>query len=225
MHPLYRRSLVQGVFGLAFFVALIFGPAGTFSYWQGWVFLAVFCASTSAFTIYLAIYDKPLLERRLKAGPRHERERSQKIIVSLVMIAFFAFLVLPALDYRYGFSRVEAWVSIAGDAIIIGSFLAIFWVVRTNSWAASNIRVEAGQQVVDTGPYAYVRHPMYAAAVGLFVGMPLALGSWWSITLLVLFVPVLLWRLLDEERILARDLAGYAEYMRRVKYRLVPLVW
>jgi len=225
MHPLYRSALLQGVFGLTFFVALIFGAAGTFSYWQGWGFLAVFGASTSAFTIYLAIYDKPLLERRLKAGPWHERERSQKFIVSLVLIAFIALIVLPVLDYRHGLSRVPAWVSIAGDATIVCSFLAIFWVVRTNSWAASNIRVEAGQKVVDTGPYAYVRHPMYAAAVWLFVGMPLALGSWWSIALLGLLLPVLLWRLLDEERILARDLAGYAQYMRRVRYRLVPLVW
>ena len=120
---------------------------------------------------------------------------------------------------------MPAWVSIAGNAIIILSFLGIFWVVRTNTWAASNVRVEAGQQVVDTGPYAHVRHPMYAAAIWLFVGIPLALGSWWTIALVVPFVPVLLWRLLNEEKILARDLSGYSEYMRRVKYRLVPRMW
>jgi protein-S-isoprenylcysteine O-methyltransferase Ste14 len=225
VNPLYRQSIIQGVFGLAFFVALIFGTAGTWHYWQGWVFLAVFAASTSGFTVYLAIYDKPLLERRLKAGPWHEQERSQQIIVSLVFIAFFAFLILPVVDYRHGLSRVPAGVSIVGNAIIILSFLAIFWVVKTNTWAASNVRVEAGQQVVDTGPYAYVRHPMYAAAIWLFVGIPLALGSWWTLVLVIPFVPVLLWRLLNEERILTRDLPGYSEYMRRVKYRLVPHVW
>src|SRR5262249_45348890 len=185
----------------------------------------VFAISTTAFTIYLAIYDRPLLERRMKAGPQHERERSQKIVVSLIMVAFFAFIVLPILDHRYRLSAVPAWVSIVGDAIIAFSFLAIFWVIRTNSWAASNIRVEAGQKVVDTGPYAYVRHPMYAGAVWLFVGIPLALGSWWSIGLLIPFSAVLLWRLLDEERILARDLPGYAEYMQGVKHRLIPYVW
>jgi len=225
MNPLYRRAVVQSAFGLVFFIAVIFWSAGTWRYWQGWTFLGVFAVSTWAFTIYLAIYDKPLLARRMKAGPWHEQERAQRVIVSLVFVAFFAFIVLPILDYRRGLSRVPAWVSVVGDAIIIASFLGIFWVVRTNSWAASNIRVEAQQKVVDTGPYAYVRHPMYAAAAWLFVGMPLALGSWWSIALLILVMPVLLWRLLDEERILARDLPGYTAYMQRVKYRLVPRVW
>ena len=122
------------------------------------------------------------------------------------------------------FRRIR-WQAMVPNAIIVLSFLMIFWVIRTNSWAASNIRVEADQKVIDAGPYACVRHPMYAGAIWLFVGIPLALGSWWSIGLLILFFPVLLWRLLDEERILARDLPGYTEYMRRKPYRLVPYVW
>jgi len=225
MNPLYRQAVVQSVFGLGFFVALIFLTAGTWDYWQGWLFLAVFAASTTGFTLYLAIFDKPLLERRLKAGPWHEQKRSQQVIVSLVFVAFFAFLILPILDYRYGLSRLPAWASLVGNAIIALSFLAIFRVIRVNSWAASNVRVEAGQQVIDTGPYAHVRHPMYAAAIWLFVGIPLALGSWWTLALLVPFLPVLMWRLLDEETLLARELPGYTEYMRRVRYRLIPHVW
>ncbi len=216
---------VESVLGLVFFIALIFVTAGTLDYWQGWVFLAVFAVSTTGHTIYLALYDKPLLERRLKAGPWHEKEWSQKIIVSLVIIAFLAFIILPVLDYRYSLSPVPAWVSILGNAIIILSFLGIFWVIKTNSWAASNIRVEANQRVVESGPYAYVRHPMYVGAIWLFVGIPLALGSWWSVGLLLPFLPVLVWRLLDEEKILTRDLPGYAEYTRKVKYRLIPYVW
>jgi protein-S-isoprenylcysteine O-methyltransferase Ste14 len=145
--------------------------------------------------------------------------------VSLMLLAFLAFLVLPALDYRYGWSRVAPWVSILGDVVILLSFLFIFWVTRFNSFAASNIRVERDQKVIDTGPYAHVRHPMYAGAIWLFVGMPLALGSWWSLGLIVLLLPMLLWRLLDEEKILRRDLPGYTEYMRRVRFRLVPFVW
>jgi len=225
MNPLYRQAVVQSVFGLGFFVALIFLAAGTWDYWQGWLFLAVFAASTTGFTLYLAIFDKPLLERRLKAGPWHEQKRSQQVIVSLVFVAFFAFLILPILDYRYGLSRLPAWSSLVGNAIIALSFLAIFRVIRVNSWAASNVRVEPGQQVIDTGPYAQVRHPMYAAAIWLFVGIPLALGSWWTLALLVPFLPVLMWRLLDEEKLLARELPGYTEYMRRVSYRLIPHVW
>jgi len=225
MNPLHRQAIGQGVFGLVFFIALVFLTAGTWDYWQGWLFLAVFAASTTAFTTYLAIYDKPLLERRLKAGPWHEQERSQQVIVSLVFVAFFAFVILPILDFRHGLSRVPAWVSLVGNAIILLSFVAIFRVIRVNSWAASNVRVEADQRVIDTGPYAFVRHPMYAAAIWLFVGIPLALGSWWSVGLLVPFIPVLVWRLLNEEKILARDLPGYTDYMRRVRYRLVPHVW
>jgi len=140
-------------------------------------------------------------------------------------VAFLACIVLPILDHRYGLSPVPAWVSIVGNAIIIFSFLAIFWAIKTNSWAASTIRVEVGQKVIDTGPYAHVRHPMYAGAIWLCVGIPLALGSWWSVALVILFFPVLMWRLLDEEKMLLRDLGGYAAYMQQVQYRLIPHVW
>lgn len=225
MNSLYRQAIVQSVFGLAFLIAIVFLSAGTWHYWQGWLFIAVFTATTLAFTVYLANYDKPLFERRMKAGPLYEQERSQKIISSLIIGSFFLFIILSTLDYRFNLSRVPAWASIVGNAIIVGSFLAIFWVVRTNSWAASNVRVEADQKVIDTGPYAYVRHPMYASAIWLFVGLPLALGSWWTIILAIPVFFVLLWRLLDEERILKRDLRGYTAYTQRVKYRLVPRVW
>ena len=126
MDPLYRRAIIQGILGTILFIALIFWPAGTFHYWQGWLFLAVFSASTIGFTIYLALYDKPLLERRLAAGPQHEKERSQKIIVSLIFVAFFALIVLPALDHHYGWLSVLSSVAIAGDVLIVLSFLFIF---------------------------------------------------------------------------------------------------
>ncbi|HTR19074.1 MAG TPA: isoprenylcysteine carboxylmethyltransferase family protein [Candidatus Paceibacterota bacterium] len=225
MKGLIWKGVMQSVAGLIFFAAIIYFSAGTWHYWQGWVFLAVFTLSTQAFGIYLAIYDKPLLERRMNAGPWKEEGASQKIIVSLIIISFFAFMILPILDHRYGLSPVPAWMSILGNVIIVLSFLFIFWVIKVNSWAASNIRVEEGQKVVDTGPYAYVRHPMYAGAILLFVGMPLAFGSWWTIALIVPFFPVLLWRLLDEERILRKDLPGYTEYTQKVRYRLVPFIW
>jgi protein-S-isoprenylcysteine O-methyltransferase Ste14 len=225
MDPLYKKAIAQGVAGIAAFVALIFLPAGTWHYWQGWFFIVVFSASTIAFTVYLALYDRPLLERRMNSGPQHEKELSQKIIVSLIIVAFFIFLVLPPLDYRVGLSPVPAYLSIVGDIVIVLSFLFIFWVLKVNSFAAANISVANDHKVIDTGPYAYVRHPMYAGALWLFIGMPLALGSWLTICLVPLILPVLVWRLLDEERILRRDLPSYNEYASRVHHRLIPHIW
>ncbi len=161
----------------------------------------------------------------MNAGPQHEKEWSQKIIVSLIILTFFIFIILPPLDYRVGLSPVPAYLSFGGDIVIVFSFLFIFWVLKVNSFAAANISVTDDHKVIDTGPYAYVRHPMYAGALWLFIGMLLALGSWLTICLVPLILPVLFWRLLDEERILSRDLSGYNEYASRVRHRLIPYIW
>ena len=225
MDALYLQAVKSGIFGILLFAALIFVPAGTLNYWQGWLFLAVFAASTTAFTVYLALFDKPLLERRMKAGPWHEQESSQKIIVSLVFVGFFSLIVVSALDVRFGWSRLPAYISLIGEALIVSSFLFIFWVVRVNSFAASTIQVTEDQKVVSTGPYAHIRHPMYSGALLLLVGIPLALGSWWALILIAPVMPVLIWRILDEERFLLRNLPGYAEYASTRRYRLIPHVW
>jgi protein-S-isoprenylcysteine O-methyltransferase Ste14 len=220
-----RLAIIEGISSLIVFAALMYFAAGTWNYWQGWLFLAVFAALTAGSTIYIALHDRPLLERRLAAGPWQEKERSQQVIVTVIILAFFASIILPALDHRFGFSPVPGYVAMLGEALTVFSFLAMFWVIKTNSWAAANVSVARDQRVVDTGPYAYVRHPMYAFAIWLFVGIPLALGSWWSIALVVAVIPVLIRRLIDEERILQRDLPGYTDYMKRVPYRLIPYVW
>ena len=225
MDPLYKKAIAQGVVGMAVFVAFIFFAAGTWRYWQGWLFITVFSVSTIGFTVYLARCNRPLLERRMNAGPQHEKEWPQKIIVSLIILAFFVFIILPPLDYRHGLSPVPAYLSFLGDIVIVSSFLFIFWVLKVNSYAAANISVADDHKVIDTGPYAYVRHPMYAGALWLFIGTPLALGSWLTICLVSLILPVLFWRLVDEERILRRDLPGYNEYASRVRHRLIPHVW
>ena len=225
MDRLYRKALAQGVIGIAVFVAFIFLSAGTWRYWQGWLFIAVFSGSTTGFTVYLALYDRPLLERRMNAGPQYEKEWSQKIIVSLIILAFFIFMILPPLDYRFGVSPVPAYLSLVGNIVIVLAFLFIFWVLKVNSYAAANISVADDHKVIASGPYAHVRHPMYAGALWLFIGMPLALGSWLTTCLVPLVLPVLLWRLLDEEKILRRELPGYNEYASRVRYRLIPYVW
>lgn len=225
MKSLVWKAVFQGVAGLLVFALIIFVSAGTFNYWQGWMFIAVFTALTVGFTAYLVRYDMPLMERRMNAGPWKEEDPTQKVIVSLIILSFVAFLVLPVLDHRFGFSPVPAWLSIVGELLIALSFAFIFWVTKANSFAAANIAVAPDQKVISTGPYAYVRHPMYAGTIWLFVGIPLALGSWWTIVLIVPVFAVLIWRLLDEERILRRDLPGYTEYLQKVRYRLIPYIW
>jgi protein-S-isoprenylcysteine O-methyltransferase Ste14 len=216
------RSSVLGVFAIA---ALLFLPAWTFDYWQAWIFIAVFAGSSSAITAYLAIRDPKLLERRMNVGPKAEKENTQKVAVSLVLAGFTALLVFPAFDHRFGWSSVPPYVSLTGDALVALGFLFIFFVLKENPYGASTIQVAEGQRVISTGPYALVRHPMYAGALFLIAGMPLALGSWWGLLLIVLVIPTLVWRLLDEEKFLKKNLAGYTEYAQRVRYRLVPFVW
>lgn len=225
MNSLTVRVLTQTFFGLTVFAAMIFLPAGTWHYWQGWVFIATFTLCTTLYTFYNAIYDRALLARRMNAGPKNEKETSQKIIMSLAGLCFVALIALSALDFRLQLSPVPPYVSIIADAIVALSFLAIFFVTKENSFAAANITVESGQKVIDTGPYAYVRHPMYASAFWMLLAIPLCLGGWYGVLLNIPFMPVLLWRLLDEERVLRRDLPGYTEYTSRVRYRLIPYIW
>jgi protein-S-isoprenylcysteine O-methyltransferase Ste14 len=162
----------------------------------------------------------------MNVGPRAEKEPAQKIIMRLALLGFIAMLVFPVLDHRFGWSSVPASVSVLGDALIALAFLFIFFVLKENSYGASTIQIAEGQTVVSTGPYALVRHPMYAGALVMLVGTPLALGSWWGLfALLHIILPVLIWRLLDEERFLRQNLAGYAEYQTKVTYRLLPFIW
>jgi len=221
----YMRGILANLSTFAILLACLFIPAGTLSYWQAWVFLAVFAVSSQALGIYFLAHDRKLVERRMKIGPVAEQRPAQKIISALFMLGFVGFLVLPAFDHRFGWSPVAPVLSILANAIIVLSFVLFFLVMQSNSYAASTIQVEEGQPVVSTGPYAYVRHPMYSGALLLLAAMPLALGSWLSVLLLVPFFPVLAWRILDEEDFLRKNLPGYAEYMRRVQYRLVPQVW
>jgi len=222
MKDLHARTIKAGVRGFVVLAILVFIPAGTLRFWQGWAFLATFTICSTALTVYMALYDEKLLERRLRAGPRAEAEASQKIIMALVMFGFTAFLVFPVLDHRFGWSPVPPYVSIIGDGMIALGFLFIFFVLRENSYAASTIQIADDQKVISTGPYALVRHPMYAGALLLLAGMPFALDSWYGLFGILVVVPALIWRLLDEERFLTKNLSGYAEYTSHVRWRLIP---
>jgi protein-S-isoprenylcysteine O-methyltransferase Ste14 len=225
MNDVTRRALRSSLFGILALAALLFIPAGTLDYWQGWLFMAVFVCTSGAITVYLAIRDPKLLERRMNVGPRAEKEPAQKVIMVFAILGFITMLIFPVLDHRFGWSSVPASVSVLGDALIALGFLFVFFVFRENSYGASTIQIAEGQTVISTGPYALVRHPMYAGALVMLVGIPLALGSWWGLFALLLILPVLIWRLLDEERFLRQNLPGYADYQAKVKYRLLPFLW
>lgn len=201
---------------------LIFVPAGTLHYWQAWTYLLVYFAASWWITLYLMRRDPALLQRRMSGGPTAEKQPAQKIIMQISSVAFIAVLLVPALDHRFGWSAVPPALAVAGDLVTAWSFHAVFRVFRENSYASSTIEIAEAQQVISSGPYARVRHPMYAGALPLFLGTPLALGSWWGLLAFVFALPVLVWRLLDEERFLAAHLAGYREYCARVRWRLLP---
>jgi protein-S-isoprenylcysteine O-methyltransferase Ste14 len=225
VNKLHVRALKSGIFGIAALTALVFLPAWTLNYWQGWAFIAVFAAATVVITVYLARHDPKLLERRMNAGPQAEKEPTQKVIVTLIFLLFAALPVFSALDWRFRWSPVALWVAIVGDILIALGYLFIFLVLRENSYTAATIQIAEEQTVISTGPYAIVRHPMYAGSLIMLAGIPLALGSWRGLFLVLLIVPLLAWRLLDEEKFLHKNLPGYAEYTQKVRYRLVPLIW
>lgn len=204
---------------------LLFLPAGDVRYWQAWVYLAIFLGASAVTTLYLMRKDRELLARRMSAGPAAERQPAQKLIMWGTSIGFIALLVVPALDHRRGWSTVPLGGVVAGDALVAIGFCLIGRVYRENTFASATIEIAESQKVISTGPYAIVRHPMYASGTLYLLGTPLALGSWWGLVPFAAIVPLLIWRLLDEERFLARNLPGYTEYQKRVRYRLVPYVW
>lgn len=222
---LLMRTLKTTIIGLIVFCCLIFVPAGTLAYWQGWMFIAVFGISTALIGLYLALANPVLLERRVKVGPAAETRPVQKIIITVSFAVFCLMLIVSVLDHRFGWSHVPTWLSVVGDALVVLGLMIDLRVFRENSYGASTIETMAGQKVVSTGPYAVVRHPMYAGVLVMMLGTPLALGSRWGILLAIATVPILMLRILDEERMLRHELEGYVSYVRDVRYRLLPGLW
>jgi protein-S-isoprenylcysteine O-methyltransferase Ste14 len=204
---------------------LLFIPAGTIHYWQAWVYLSIFMGASFLTTLYLMKKDPALLKRRMRGGPTAEKRRTQKLIMLCASIGFVALLVVPALDHRFQWSEIPVSVVIVGDVLVATGFYFIFLVYKENPFTSATIEVADDQKVISTGPYAVVRHPMYASALFYLVGTPLALGSFWGILALVAMMPFLIWRLYDEERFLVQNLAGYTEYKKKVRHRLIPFVW
>jgi protein-S-isoprenylcysteine O-methyltransferase Ste14 len=219
------KGLLSATLGLVAFALMLFVPAGTTHYWQGWAFLAVFALSTWIPTMYLIRTNPAALERRMHVGPGAETRPLQRVLITIVFVAFAATFIVSALDHRFGWSRVPAAVSVVGDVLVAAGLGVAMLVIIENSYAAANVTVEAGQQLVSTGLYGLVRHPMYTGNVLLMLGIPLALGSYWGLFLLSFGIVVLVLRIRDEEELLTRELSGYREYTQQVRYRLLPFVW
>lgn len=203
----------------------VFLSAQTLNYWQAWLFLGIFFVSVLTITIYLMKKDPKLLERRVNVGPMAEKETSQKIVQSIAGVAFIAIFVLSPIDHRLAWSKVPASLSVIGDILVALGLATIFFVFKENTFTSGIIEVANEQKVISTEPYTLVRHPMYIGAFIMLVGIPAALGSWWGLAAVIPIVAVIVWRLLDEEKFLAKNFSGYLDYKSKVKYRLVPFIW
>jgi protein-S-isoprenylcysteine O-methyltransferase Ste14 len=202
--------------------ALLFIPAGSFQFWQGWVYIAIwFVPGLFAFA-YLYKHDPQLIERRMQFK---EKVREQKRIMTFVYVAWLIAFVLPGLDHRFGWSHSPLWLTIFSQAVAFCGFGMTLWVMKVNRFASRTIQVEPGQELISRGPYRLVRHPMYLGGCAMWLFTPLALGSYLTLPAFVLLIPLIVLRLLNEEKILCQELPGYAEYCLRTRFRLVPLLW
>jgi protein-S-isoprenylcysteine O-methyltransferase Ste14 len=215
-----------GFVNLIFLLAIaLFAPAWTLRFWQALLYLLIFASSSAAITVYLWKRDQALLSRRVSAGPIAEKSRAQQIIQLFASIGFLAILVVPSLDHRFSWSHIPLWIVLTGDVLVVLGFYIVFKVFCVNTFTSATIEVSEQQTVISIGPYAFVRHPMYSGALVMMLGTPLALASWWGLIAFVIMVAVIVIRLLDEEKLLFANLPGYAEYVARVRYRLIPYVW
>jgi len=223
------RSKLILRFSLALIIAagMLFIPAGSLRFWQGWTFMAlVFIPSISSY-LYFYKHDPQLVERRLQSK---EKVSEQRLLIRLAKPVFFAAFLLPGLDHRLHWSRtylsaVPLWLMVLSQALVLGGLLLVVWVMKVNSFASRTIQVEVGQRVISTGPYRMVRHPLYLGSALMWLSTPLALGSYFALPAFALLIPFYIFRLLNEEEVLRQELRGYPEYCLRTRFRLVPFVW
>ena len=219
---LKTRLILRSLIALIFVAGFLFTPAGSLRYWQGWVFMAILFLPMPIASAYFLKRDPQLVERRLRT---EEKIGEQKTIIRWVQLVVFGSLLIPGLDYRFGWSRVPLWLTILSLFFVFAGYLITLWVMKENSFASRTVQVEEGQKVISTGPYRLARHPMYFGAVLMLLFTPLALGSWWALPGFLLAIPLIVLRLLNEEKMLCRDLPGYSDYCLRTRSRLLPLLW
>ncbi len=225
MNKLVIPTLRTFLIGAIVLGILLFLPAWTLNYWQAWVFILVFMTSVNVIGVYLSLKDPELLERRKNIGPAKEQNTAQKIIISIAILADLGLLVFCGFDHRFDWSPVPLYISLTGDALVaLGLFIDLL-VFKENSYGGSTVQTFEDQKVISTGPYALVQASDVHGVLVMVIGVPLALDSWWGLAILALAVPVLAWRILDEEKLLEKDLPGYMDYEQKVRYRLAPYLW
>jgi protein-S-isoprenylcysteine O-methyltransferase Ste14 len=221
--------IVKSFLGLAFLLVVLglalFISAGSLSFWLAWVYLGVWGVCVSIITGYLVRNDQSLLASRVQAGPVAETQKTQQVIQGFASLFFVGIYIAAGLDYRFGWSQVPLALSLVADVFVALGFYIVFLVFKENTYTSATIEVADKQKVISSGPYAVVRHPMYAGAFLLLLFTPLALGSWVALPFCLPLIGVIIARLLEEEKFLSANLDGYAAYCRKVRYRLVPYVW
>ncbi|VVC01606.1 Phospholipid methyltransferase [uncultured archaeon] len=219
---LWLKALLLFFASIAVISGMLFLPAGTLDYWQAWLYMSAIFVPVAFVGLYFLAADQAFLERRFKM---REKEKPQKLVQKIGALIFIVGFLLPGLDRRFGWSQVPSWMSLAADAVVLLSYFLIFLVFRENSFAGRTIRVEKGQKVISTGPYSVIRHPMYLGVLLMYLATPVALGSYVAFWPFLLTIPLLAYRIGNEEEVLLRELEGYEEYAAKVRYRLVPGIW
>ena len=219
---LFVQAIAKFLLGFALVAALLFVPAGSFGYWQAWLFLGVLFVPMFCAGIVMMIKSPALLKKRLNAK---EKQSEQKEVLLLSGLMFLAAFVLAGLNYRFGWFMLPKWVCIAAAGVFLIAYVLYAEVLRENVYLSRTIEVQENQKVIDTGLYGIVRHPMYMSTLLLFLAMPLVLGSVFSFAVMLLYIPIIAKRIRGEEQILEAGLDGYAGYKKRIKYKVIPFIW
>jgi protein-S-isoprenylcysteine O-methyltransferase Ste14 len=221
-HAVAKEAAVKVVAAWVVLPLFFLATGGDLAWWNAWAYCAVLLVPMTAFVVYQLRHDPDFIARR---STMREKQQTQRWVLVIGLPLWLASFVIPGLDHRFGWSSPSSGVIVTGLVAALGSYLGILWVFLENRWAGRTVETFEGQKVISTGPYAFVRHPMYAGSILLYVATPLALGSWWAVPPALAFTLIFIPRILNEEAVLVRELAGYEAYRKKVRYRLVPLVW
>lgn len=219
---LFFEAIIKIILGILIIGLLIFWPANTLNYWNGWLLMGILFLPMFIAGIVMMIKSPDLLKNRLKAK---EKEGEQKVVILLSVVMFITGFIIAGLNFRYGWVMMPNWVVIVSSVIFLLSYILYAEVLRENQYLSRVIEVQENQKVVDTGLYGIVRHPMYAATIFLFLSMPLILGSIYSFIVFLIYPIIIAKRIKNEEEVLEKDLKGYTEYKSKVKYKMIPFIW